>query len=271
MQRNHLPWNLIIGGLLVVAGLMFLLQNLVHVRFVTPLVWSTFFLAAALLFLTPWLRNRQHWWALIPAGGCASIAAVILLDLLPGIAGDIGGAIFLLGLALTFFAVYLFQRKNWWALIPSGLLALLGGIILISHLPLIPEEWRDTLQGVFFLGGLGCAFLIFYGTRREHWWAILPGGILTVLAVVPIAQRISWLNPWTPFILFAGIALVFLALHLSTHMRWSLWAALASGCFGVLVQLAAGPARISAMIFAVILIALGGLLLLRRRNGHQRV
>jgi len=269
MERNRLPWHVIVGCLLVAGGLVFLLGNLFHIDFLGPLLWSGFFLIAAILFLTPWLRDRRQWWAIIPVGVCTSIAAVTLLNLLPGLAGRYGGALFLFGLALTFFAVYLFRRKQWWALIPAGFLALLAGTIFVSRAPFVPAGWEDALQGSFFLAGLGLAFLILCIVRREQWWAMIPGGVLLVLSIAPIADRIPWLDSGIPLIIFGGFGVVFLALYLSTHMRWSLWVAVSLACFGILVQLISGPALISGSIFAVVLIALGGFLLLRRRNGHQ--
>lgn len=80
-------------------------------------------------FLAIWLTDpeRTRWWALIPSGALLSLGAVASWDALSRGPSDLGGAIFLLGLAGTFAALYLLpsvqQRWAIWPALGLGILA----------------------------------------------------------------------------------------------------------------------------------------------------
>lgn len=82
----------------------------------------------------------------------------------------------------AFLAVFVTNtNRNWWALFPA--FALLGIGVLIGMdtlLPWIPEQFGGGL----FLGALSLSFWGVYATHQEHWWAIIPGGVLLTLAGV---------------------------------------------------------------------------------------
>ncbi|MBN1485570.1 MAG: hypothetical protein JXA37_12705 [Chloroflexia bacterium] len=257
-------WILVIGILLIASGVLFLLGELNWLSFLgtlIPLFWGGIFVVGATLFLNVFLRDREQWWAIIPAGVLASLGATILTSQIPFL-DTFSGFVFLGGMGATFLIVYLFNRQHWWALIPGGILALLAGVVLVGEIPWI----GGALQGTMFLAGLGLGFLLLYFFRREHWWAIIPGGVLLVLSLLPPASEIGWLNNLIPLILFVGIGAVFFALYSVTQMRWALWVALGTAGFGLLIQLASSPAALSSSLFALLLILGGGYMLLRGRQ-----
>lgn len=264
--QTRWSWPLIAGVLLVIAGTLFLLNNLGWIASPAPFLWAALFLTAALLFLIPFLRDQQQWWALIPAGVLASLALTILINHLFPEADELAGAAFLGGLAVTFLAIFLFHPNHWWATIPGGTLTLLSGVVFIGAIPLLPERWVDPLRGSLFLGGLAIAFVIVYIFRQDQWWALIPGGILLVLASTPIIAQISWMEQWIPLVLFGGWACVFLILYALTQMRWSLWVGAGLAALAALIQIATGPAWLGSSIVALVLILLGGYLLLRARH-----
>ena len=116
--------------LLVIAGLVTLTTfNLLTDDLVAVYV----LLAIALPFLVVFLRDRSQWWALIPAYVLLAVAlmnwlmeAGILSDLLvPGYV--------MFAVAIPFFVVYGRNTKQWWALIPAGILTIIGIIFFISE------------------------------------------------------------------------------------------------------------------------------------------
>ncbi len=266
MQGKSWSWNALFGLLLLLGGLLLLVRNLFPLSNFDSWVWSGLLLLSGLLFFYLWATQRSRWWALLPAGVLTSLAAVTLLSHLPGSVGHYAGPVFLLGLSATFFAVYLANRSYRWSLIPSGILLLLACSSLLSELPFVPENWRPALGGSLFLAGLGAGFLVIPLFRKELWWPILPGGFLLVLATLPVLSTIDGLSRWIPLALFGGAALVFLALHLATRTRWSLWAAGATFAAGFLIQMLSGPDWFSGSLAGLVLIALGVLLLLRRAS-----
>ena len=80
-----------------------------------------------------YLTNRENWWAIIPGGVLLSIGVFLGLEAL--FPGDEMVGVFFLGLGLTFVVLaYLptLEGRTRWALIPAGVLLLMGVIFLGS-------------------------------------------------------------------------------------------------------------------------------------------
>ena len=79
------------GGLLVLAGVVFILQQLFNWP-IGGVFISLLFAAGAFVFLFVFLRNRSQWWALIPGMTLLGLALVIATgDLVPEIQFTIWG------------------------------------------------------------------------------------------------------------------------------------------------------------------------------------
>jgi hypothetical protein len=110
--------------------------------------------AIALSFWVIYFVRRDFWWAVIPGGVLATLAAVAgMSEFLPDRAA---GGIFFLGLAATFLAVYLLpapQGRMTWAIIPSGILAVLGLLVMLSLGGIFNYLWAVALivAGLFLL------------------------------------------------------------------------------------------------------------------------
>src|SRR3990172_11604978 len=140
------------GCLFIVGGVLFLLQNLGFL-WLGDLFWTGLLGLGSLFFLSFFLQNRAHWWALIPGFTLLSLMTVTLLNwLIPDLGGSWGGSVILGGIGLSFFIIYLVDKANWWALIPGGVLLTLAATVGL-------EQFFPGLEtaGVFFLG-LGLTF-----------------------------------------------------------------------------------------------------------------
>jgi hypothetical protein len=116
--------------LLAIAGL----AALTEVDFLRGEYVATFVLTViALPFLMVFLRDRKQWWALIPA--YILIAVGVMVGLIgEGILNDLFiPAYVLLSVALPFFVVYVRDTKQWWALIPGGIIGLVGVSFLLAE------------------------------------------------------------------------------------------------------------------------------------------
>src|SRR4030067_1217840 len=91
------------------------------------------------------------------------------LDLIV-IGGWLWGLAFLVA-AAAFIYVYFTNRERWWPLIPGCPLAGIGLTILTGEL----APGMGELGGFFVLAGIGLSFLLIYLTRRDYWWALIPG------------------------------------------------------------------------------------------------
>lgn len=164
----------------------------------------------------------------------------------------VGGA-FLYGFAA--------DRQHWWALIPGFTLLGLAAVIAVEALPL-----GDTggIGGGLFLAAMGAGFWAIYLTRRDFWWALIPGGVLVTLGLVAaVGDRVQ--GEAVGGIFFLGLAATFGGLYfLPTAQGRQTWAAIPAAILGVMgVALLAGAAVGLSYILPAALILVGLYLLWR--------
>lgn len=189
------------GILLIVAGLIFLLDNL-NLLEMGDAVWMVIFAVAAAGFLSVFIQDRHHWWSLIPGMTLLSIAVVILLDFVfPQGSDDWGGVIVLLGIALSFLTIYLNDREQWWAIIPMGVMFTITLVFLLERISAISQmSGGFEVGGIFFIGlGLTFALLgILPGSatrsREQMRWAFIPAVILFTVGMLVLGAWASLLN-----------------------------------------------------------------------------
>jgi hypothetical protein len=169
--------RIVIGALLILAGALGVFQAFGFLRDASDIFWGLVFLAAGAIFLFIFASSfaSGNWWAAFPGFVLAGLGVVILL---PDALDEIGGAIFLGAIGLSFWAVYLTGRDRWWAIIPGGVLLTLA---LVSALP---EEFfgGDGSGGVFFLG-LAATFLL-VALLANLRWAYWPAGALGIFGIL---------------------------------------------------------------------------------------
>ena len=124
-------WLLIISyALLAVAGLVTLITLDV---LQDPLIATYVLLAIALPFLVAFLADRTRWGLLIPAYVLIVVGVMVPLTELNVLDDNLTAAFILIAVAIPFFVVFLRNTKNWWALIPGGILAIVGLSFLIAE------------------------------------------------------------------------------------------------------------------------------------------
>jgi hypothetical protein len=165
---------------------------------------------------------------------------------------------FLFGVfGLSFLVGFALDRSRWWALIPGIILLSIGAVVGLSfnRSPLV-----ETLSGPIVLGGIALAFWAVYAVRREFWWAIIPAGTLTTLAVVAgIAPRSEAMD--TGGIFFLGLAVTFGLVFLLTRMQWPLIPAAVLAVLGVFFIV--GLSALINYLWPIALILAGAFLLFR--------
>jgi len=204
------------------------------------------------------LELRVLWGLLLIAGG-----VLFLLDSLGIVA--VGAILWpaLIGIAsLAFLVIFLTDPQgNWWAAIPGFVLLGLTGTIALDELaPQVGETW----SGSFFLGGIALAFWVIYLVNREHWWAVIPGGVLLTLAVVAgLSEVLEGVEMGGIFFLGLGLTFALLALLPTPggRLTWSIIPAIVLLVMGVLITAAA--AELINYVWPLALV-LGGLYLLYR-------
>ncbi len=117
-------------------------------------------LVIALPFLGVFYRDRRLWWALIPAYVLLVVAVMIGLIGLGVLDDLLVPSYIMFAIAIPFFVVYARDRKLWWALIPGGVLAVIGLAFLFAEAAF---EYIGAL--VLVVVGLGMLARVFI--RRE--------------------------------------------------------------------------------------------------------
>jgi hypothetical protein len=168
--------RIVIGTLLIVAGTLGFLEAFGFLRDASDIFWGLVFLAAGGIFLYMFAGGfaSGQWWAVIPGLVLAGIGVLILL---PDSLDDLGGAVFLGAIGLSFWLVYFSGRERWWAIIPGGVLLTLA---VVSAIPSNLFGGTDS-GGVFFLG-LATTFLL-VAILANMQWAYWPAGALGVFGV----------------------------------------------------------------------------------------
>lgn len=174
----------VFGVVLIVAGAMFLLQNLGVFYGGANFLWAILIGGAGVASLYAFVNNRDNWWAIIPGATLMAIALNIVLSVIFPRASDIlGGGIVLGGIALGFLLVFLTRRSFWWAVIPGGVMLSLAVVSIADEI--FPNY--DT-EGIFLLG-IGLTFLYLAtlkGYEKNFKWALYPGGILAALGILSL-------------------------------------------------------------------------------------
>lgn len=153
------------------------------------------------------------------------------------------------------------DRQHWWALIPGFTLLGLAAVLALESLPL-----GDTgaISGGLFLAAIGAGFWAIYLTRRDFWWALIPGGVLVTLGLVAaVGDKVQ--GEVIGGIFFLGLAATFGGLYyLPTPQGRQTWAAIPAVILGILgVGLVAGAAVSMSYILPAALILVGLYLLWR--------
>lgn len=167
---KRLDPRVLIGTLLILAGGLGFLQAFGILRDASDVFWGIVFLLAGGVFLTVFVSGfaSGQWWAVIPGLVLAGIGVLILL---PDSLNNLGGAVFLGAIGLSFWLVYLSGRDRWWAIIPGGVL------ITLAVVSALPSNFGTESGGVFFVG-LALTFLLvalLAGMRWAYWPAAALG------------------------------------------------------------------------------------------------
>jgi len=204
------------------------------------------------------LSSRLFWGLVLVVGG-----VLLLLDTF-GIFK--GGALFwtiVSGIAgFLFLSLYVSNHDNWWAIIPGIIFLALSATIGLNSF--VPGFGDTNLGGTIILGGIALSFLLVYLADRGNWWAIIPAGVMTTIAIVAVLDS-NTSNIASGGIFFLGLGITFaLVAILPTsvgQMRWAWIPASILGLMGVLILIA--EENLINYIWPLALILAGLLLVIR--------
>lgn len=253
-------WAIIWAVVLILGGAFLLAQNFGIFGNLSAPVWSVLFAALGVLFLLNFVTAPEQWWSLIP--GCILLGLGVTTWLLErgDVPGDLGGGVILLSIGLPFLLIYAVQTARrqkdfWWALIPGGV------VTFIAVLTMLSSRINGEIIGTMVLWGIALPFWIVYlANRPKNWWAIIPGGVMVVIGVIPILSLATSSPGILGGVFFLGLAGVFgliYALNLGSDTAWAMYPALGLLAVGV------GVVILGSNWWPIVLIGVGVLLLAR--------
>ncbi|ADX74745.1 hypothetical protein D7Z96_14960 [Pseudarthrobacter phenanthrenivorans] len=182
----------IITGIVLISVGVLLLMDLLDVMESAAYVPALIFAAVGAVFLSLFLRSREHWWAAIPGSVFLGLAAVITATQFTD--GGAGASFLFLFMAAGFAAVYLRQPANWWALIPSGVMLTLAVVVAI------PQQLQGTPTAAVLFLGLAATFGVLSvvpvqsgGRSSRMKWPLIPASVLAVLGMIFALQSTALL------------------------------------------------------------------------------
>ena len=205
----------VFGGLAIIIGLA--VSGYDNAAMASPL-----FLGLTIPFAAAYLKNtKSNWWALIPGGIMLFLALVTLLA--DNVGGEWIGSLFLFLIGLSFLIVYLNNRTRTWALLVAYIL----GVLAIA--PAMSSAGGDTAAyfGSIFLLAIALPFFyVYFRYGEKNWWAIIPAGVMTTLAVIATLGIAGWIKDtqtggYSNAILMGGLAVTFAGIWLRHAMNWA--------------------------------------------------
>ena len=228
VKRSSLFW----GILLIGGGAVALAQQLGYLDQFPESAWMwVFAIVSVVAFVSYLTSGLKEWGWLFPAGVFGGLAVTIALAVNNVDSAAVGSPLFF-GLLIPFAAAYLTDRtKNWWALIPGGVMLFLAMTTLLVDN--VGGEWVGSL----FLFLIGLSFLVVYLNNRTRTWALLVAYILGVLSIAPaMASGGGDTAAYFGSVFLFAVALPFFIVYFRDEKNW--WAVIPAGVMTTLAVIA---------------------------------
>ena len=211
----------IFGGILLIAGGVYALASTAGFEVTQdPTVWAFIFGGISIISLIFYFADGvKNWGWLFPVGifGALAITSALVAR---GVDDPAMAAPLFIGIGLPFVVAFILDRaRNWWALIPAGVMAFLT--LVLFAVDRVAGEWIGS--GFLFI--LAGTFFLVYWIKRATWAAIVAY-VLFIVGFMPLMAMTS--RPeLSGVIMFFAIGLPFLFVYLKWPERW--WAIFPAG------------------------------------------
>ncbi len=195
---------------------------------------------------------------LVVLGVLALLQSFNIVNFVGGIWLLLFGAIFAIAGASFVYALFA-DHNAWWAAIPG--LTLLGlGVMMMLYS--FGENFLGNFPPALFLFSIAASFWLIYYLKRDFWWAIIPAGVMTSVAVIVLLPDQGTL---IPAVLFLGMAATFAALgFVDVGGRRLTWPWIPAGILALMgIIFGITSTGVTAIVWAVLLILAGGFLIAR--------
>ncbi|HLO29899.1 MAG TPA: hypothetical protein VK249_12225 [Anaerolineales bacterium] len=219
VNRSSLFWGILLMG----AGALALAGQLGYIDRSSPPIWIGVFALVSLVALLNYaLSGWKQWGWLFPTGVFGGLAVTVALASANIDNAAIASPLFF-GLIIPFAAAYLTDRsRNWWALIPGGVMTFLALTTLLVDATL-GDEW----VGALFLFMVALGFLAVYLNKRTRLWALIVAYVTAVLGIAPLMASGGRDAEYYGPIFLLAVALPFFVVYFRSAANW--WAVIPAG------------------------------------------
>lgn len=203
----------LLGAVVLIAGVLLLLEATTIVPS-QPALWALLLAVGGAAFGYVFVADHASWWAAIPAAALLGAAVTRLMEIDPDGWGQWTEVPMLAAIGVGFLAVYLRDRRHWWALIPGGIL------VTLSVLTALSATVSPGVSGAIFLFGTSLTFALVAlvpGGSGRRWWAYIPAGVLAAAGLVVLFTAADWVTAvnvvWPSMVIAAGGFLIWQAVR----------------------------------------------------------
>lgn len=174
MKADRRKQNMVWGGLLILFGVLALVQTFIDI---SVWAWVAILGVTGLAVFVVYLSDRASKALLIPVYVLWVVAIFLVLLTLEILQDAFVASFVLTAVAVPFIVAFLQDRSRWAFLIPAYVLLAVGLMVLLLESGII----YDVLVPAYIMFVIAIPFLAVYLWNRQHWWALIPAGILLIV------------------------------------------------------------------------------------------
>jgi uncharacterized membrane protein HdeD (DUF308 family) len=175
MNTKSRKQGLVLGGLLIIFGVLALLENVTDLSI---WMWFAVLVIGGIVVYAIYATDREEKWIMIISYAMLAVAGLLVLLELNVLRDALVATYVLLAIALPFLVAFLLNRTNWGLLIPAYVLFVIGVMVPLIELGVL----ADFIIPAYILLAIAIPFFVVYLRNSSNWWALIPAGILTVIA-----------------------------------------------------------------------------------------
>jgi hypothetical protein len=174
MKADSRKQNIVWGGLLILFGVMALVQTFIDI---SVWVWVAVLGVTGLVVFIVYLTDRSSKTLLIPVYVVWVVAIFLVLLTLNILQDALVASFVLTAVAIPFIVAFLQDRSRWAFLIPAYVLLDIGLMVPLLESGVL----SDMLVPAYVMFSIAIPFFAVYLWNRQHWWALIPAGILLII------------------------------------------------------------------------------------------
>ena len=175
--------------------------------------------ASAAFVVSYLLVGTKKWGWLLPAFVLAGMAVDLSSELYHTFQSQPNGVPIMIGIALWFLTGFLIDRRRWGLLVPAYILVIASVETIVNTLvvPSVLYGENNVSFLLAFSSGAGMMFMlalpffIIYFVSTKSWWALIPAGAFTSIAVIIVLPFLISDEHNTQYGLYSGVLLLGLA------------------------------------------------------------